>query len=142
MRHPVACWMAILLLAIPVLFSGVSIAKLPLFLTHLQAQEKPPTKKLLFFFTAAWCSPCKEIKPEVERLVKRNEEQVELIWVDFDEQGPLTDLFKITTLPTLILVDSDGGLVIRIEGATREGLKALRTSLGESAEEEDNGSGP
>jgi thioredoxin-like negative regulator of GroEL len=76
--------------------------------------------KNVFYFTADWCQPCKKVKPIVEDM-KREGFQFQLVDVDYEQL--LVEKFKVSSVPTFILIE-DGKEINRISGAkTREELE-------------------
>lgn len=54
----------------------------------------------LYYHTAPWCAPCKQVKPKVKDWARTY--GVEFIEVDVDKDGPM--LPEILGLPTVVLV--------------------------------------
>ena len=76
--------------------------------------------KIVFYFTAEWCQPCKKVKPVVEAMKK---EGFEFQMIDADYEQILVEKFKVKSIPTFILLE-DGKELNRITGAkTREELE-------------------
>lgn len=91
---------------------------------------------VVFYFTASWCPPCKEIAKDVEKLYQDYKERITFIAVaapnDFpkviklQEQGhysftvmedlDLRSQLKIEVFPTFIIVTLDGDVTTRYEG--------------------------
>jgi thioredoxin 1 len=75
----------------------------------------------LFEFWAPWCSPCKAMKPIVERVLS-NLKGIELVDINVDENPDMARKYNIRTIPTLIL--KRGEQVERLTGtASSEQLK-------------------
>ena len=80
--------------------------------------------KMILYFTADWCNPCKKTRPIVEEL---NREQTEagFQFIDADSEIELVKQFGILSIPTFILF-KDGVEKKRVTGAqTREQLEEL-----------------
>ena len=76
--------------------------------------------KTVFYFTADWCQPCKKVKPVVEAMKK---EGFEFQMIDADYEQSLVERFKVSSIPTFILLE-DGRELDRITGAkTKEELE-------------------
>jgi thioredoxin-like negative regulator of GroEL len=73
--------------------------------------------KNIFYFTADWCQPCKKVKPIVEDMKK---EGFQFQMVDADYEQLLVEQFKVSSIPTFILLE-DGKEVNRITGAKTRG---------------------
>jgi thioredoxin 1 len=64
--------------------------------------EKPG--RLILFFTAAWCAPCKALKPSLEKVVS-SREGVRVGYVDIDKEMAVADGYGVRTIPTLVLIE-------------------------------------
>jgi thioredoxin 1 len=80
----------------------------------------------LIDFTASWCPPCRQIAPIFENLSKTNSKEggFAFVKVDVDEQPDISAKYKITAMPTFILL-KDGQPVNDLRGANVPGLQAL-----------------
>ena len=70
---------------------------------------------ILVDFTAAWCGPCKMIKPELEIVAKELEGKTAIGALDIDESQKTAAEFTVTSVPTLVLF-KDGKEVNRLVG--------------------------
>jgi thioredoxin-like negative regulator of GroEL len=73
--------------------------------------------KTVFYFTADWCQPCKKVKPVVEDMKK---EGFQFQMVDADYEQLLVKQFKVSSIPTFILL-KNGKEINRITGAKTRG---------------------
>ncbi len=80
------------------------------------------TKKIMFF-TAPWCSGCKTLKPQVEKLVAGTSVEVE--YIDVEERGEEASGYGVTNLPTLFFVE-DGEFVKARTGSSEATISAVR----------------
>ena len=80
----------------------------------------------LIDFTAKWCEPCQQMKPIVEKL---HREGLPVRQVDFDENRALANRYRVTGLPTFVLVVNDKEVARlvgrRSEDELRQMLKLL-----------------
>lgn len=79
--------------------------------------------RMIYYFTADWCNPCKKVKPIVEEM--NRESAIKFQMIDVDSETELVKRFEIRSVPTFILIEN-GIEVKRTSGAqTREQLQAL-----------------
>ena len=84
-------------------------------------------KKSAIYFGASWCMPCKQLKPIVQQISLQIGAQIQ--YVDIDSSPELVSQYSITSIPTIIVVDSSTGNVIqRRSGMIDPG--SLRSMLG------------
>jgi thioredoxin 1 len=77
--------------------------------------------KMIYYFTADWCNPCKKVRPVVEEINRESINKFKII--DVDSEMELVKKFDIRSVPTFILL-KDGKEIKRITGAqTREQLE-------------------
>ena len=74
----------------------------------------------LIEFQADWCGPCKQQKPIVEE-VDEEYDDVEVEFVDIEEDGQRAQKYNVSSLPTLVLLDEDGDVSDRFVGLTQKG---------------------
>lgn len=58
---------------------------------------------VLVDFYADWCGPCKVMAPILKQLKERKGEAVKILKVDVDSNRAVSEAFRITGIPTLIL---------------------------------------
>lgn len=69
-------------------------------------------------FGATWCGPCRQMAPAIKRLEAAGYPVRE---IDIDADSRTASRYKVTAVPTLILVDSQGGEIDRRSGAMSAG---------------------
>ena len=80
--------------------------------------------KMILYFTADWCNPCKKTRPIVEEL---NREQImaKFFIIDVDSEIEMTQDFEIKSVPTFVVM-KDNKEIHRATGAkTRQQLEEL-----------------
>jgi thioredoxin 1 len=80
--------------------------------------------KMILYFTADWCNPCKQTKPIVEEL---NREQImaKFFIIDVDSDIEMAKDFEIRSVPTFVVM-KDNVEIHRTTGAkTRQQLEEL-----------------
>ena len=64
----------------------------------------------IYYFSAPWCGPCKQLAPTMERSGLPYQK------VDVDNETELSAKFGIRNVPTLVKVDSSGNEISRLVG--------------------------
>ena len=62
------------------------------------------TIPVILDFSAEWCAPCKRLAPILEELALQWEGKAKFFSVDADSNSELVSLFRIMSLPTLVIV--------------------------------------
>lgn len=71
---------------------------------------------VLLVFTAVWCSPCRILKQSLRQIVR---DDVEIQYLDVEEQPDIASAYSIRSVPTLILFRGEKA-VARINGVMSE----------------------
>jgi thioredoxin 1 len=80
--------------------------------------------KVLVDFFAEWCSPCKMLKPTLEKFSK-DQSEVKVVMLNVDEHSDIATEFGVRSIPTLIYLEN-GEVVNRVTGTqSSEQLFAL-----------------
>lgn len=66
--------------------------------------------KQLIYFGAAWCGPCKSIKPQLQA------SGLSIRYVDVDASPDMANHYNIRNIPTIILVDNNAVVIERKTG--------------------------
>lgn len=67
-------------------------------------------------FSASWCTPCKRIVPDCERLAKVYETKYKFATVDVDELPSVVEKLRIDVVPTFIFFQ-DNKEIDRLTGS-------------------------
>ncbi len=89
---------------------------------------------ILACFCAGWHYSCQEMSKLLARMKSRFGDRLQVRVIDPSEEAALARQFRIDSLPTFVLFDANGKLVLRSEGTMteRELLDALaRAGLGD-----------
>jgi thioredoxin 1 len=76
----------------------------------------PSKGVLLIDFTAAWCGPCRQMKPVLSALSGEYAGRVEFTAVDVDHDPITAQQFDVRSMPTYVIL-RDGREVGRIVGS-------------------------
>lgn len=84
--------------------------------TSLPAEKGTLGKITVADFSAGWCMPCQQFKPEFASAAKKLKGKAEFVTIDVDESGELASAYDITSVPTVIIFDKEGKVVWRTSG--------------------------
>jgi len=76
----------------------------------LSLESDQPT---ILEFSATWCGPCKEMKPEIDKLKAKN---YPIRVLDIDQEQDLAHTYRVSAIPAFIIVDPSGKMLGRSEG--------------------------
>ena len=85
---------------------------------------------VLVDFWAEWCGPCKMIAPVLDELAGEYQGKIKIAKVNVDEQQGLAAQFRITSIPTLLVI-KNGQVVEQMIGAKSK--RDLKASLDRAA---------
>ena len=90
------------------------------------AEARSTNKRVLVDFSADWCPPCQAMKhdvwphPQVEKAISAGFVPV---LVDADRDTVLADRYQVASIPTILLLDTDGRVARRNNGfLSRSGM--------------------
>jgi len=80
--------------------------------------------KMILYFTADWCAPCKRVRPIVDQLNK-DQNDVKFFIIDVDLETEMASDFEIKSVPTFVIM-KDNTEIHRVSGVqTRDQLEGL-----------------
>ena len=79
--------------------------------------------RLIVFSAPAWCGPCRDLERDVIGSKEWNALECEASVVDFDEDRALAKRRGVKSVPTAILLDSEGNEIARKVGYRGEPAK-------------------
>jgi thioredoxin 1 len=74
--------------------------------------------KVMAYFFASWCGPCRMMSPVVESFSTKQED-LPVVKVDIDESTDLAEKYSVTAVPTTMLIDGDD-VLSRVVGVVPE----------------------
>ena len=80
---------------------------------------------VLLDFWATWCGPCRMLGPVIEEIASEYEGKIKVGKVNVDEEPVLANTFRVSSIPTVIIV-KDGEVVNKSVGfRPKEQITAL-----------------
>lgn len=92
---------------------------------QFEEQVLKSSTPVLVDFWAAWCGPCKMIKPHVDALAEEYAGRVKVVSVDVDNERDIAEKYGIMSIPTLFFF-KDGKVVDQQVGAVSKSVIASK----------------
>ena len=80
-------------------------------------------KPTLIDFWATWCGPCRQIAPHVDAIAAENP-QYNVVKVDIDQAPATAQAYGVMSVPTLVVLNSDGTPVSQGGAKPKAGILA------------------
>jgi thioredoxin 1 len=61
-------------------------------------------KVSVLYFSAAWCGPCKILKPVMEEISKEMSDNIDINYIDINDNMELCAKYGIMSVPTLLFI--------------------------------------
>eukprot|EP00927_Polykrikos_kofoidii_P018378 TRINITY_DN18512_c0_g1_i1.p1 TRINITY_DN18512_c0_g1~~TRINITY_DN18512_c0_g1_i1.p1 ORF type:complete len:190 (+),score=38.76 TRINITY_DN18512_c0_g1_i1:82-570(+) len=88
---------------------------------HLEELVKAPQPPALVFYTASWCSPCREVEPLLKEISDGYGTRAKVLRVDVEEQAEVARASGVSAVPYFAIYR--GGFVVeRLMGYNPEAL--------------------
>ena len=92
-------------------------------LSNAMTESKKSGKPIFVDFSATWCGPCKQMKKTTfkdAKVIAESKKWV-MVRVDIDDQENVAKKYKITAVPTLMIMSPKGKVVAREMGGQDAG---------------------
>jgi thioredoxin len=80
-------------------------------------------QRVVAWFTASWCGPCKSITPHIQKLSETTT-NVDFYKIDVDENQELAEQYDVASVPTFIMF-KDKAVAERILGANAQKIEQM-----------------
>lgn len=82
-------------------------------------------------FSAEWCGPCKMLAPVMEEVSEEFSDSVSFYNIDVDENMDIAQMYKIVSIPTLILLKKGEKVNMQIGFQPKDGVVSfIKSHLG------------
>ena len=82
-------------------------------------------------FSAEWCGPCKMLAPVMEEVSEEFSDLVSFYNIDVDENMDIAQMYKIVSIPTLILLKKGEKVDMQIGVQPKDGVVSfIKSHLG------------
>ncbi len=107
---------------------------IPLNENNFEEKVLKSTSPVVVDFWAEWCSPCRELKPSLEKIAKKMEGKVHFFTVDVSVESGLASRYHVRSIPTLIAFSEGAVIDQRVGGSTEPALTKWLDSVFETEE--------
>jgi thioredoxin 1 len=61
----------------------------------------------ILYFSAVWCQPCKVLKPIMEEISDEFIDNVDVHFIDINDNLDLMNKYKVMSIPTLVFIENN-----------------------------------
>lgn len=88
----------------------IDMAEIRITKDNFESEVLKSDRPVLIDFWAAWCGPCQMLSPVISEISEEYEGKIKVCKVNVDEEGELASMFRITGIPTVVVM-KDGKVV-------------------------------
>lgn len=85
-----------------------------------KAQLTATDKPVIVDFGATWCGPCQKFKPNFAAVAKKYADKANFLYVDIDKWQDVATEFGAQSIPTVVIVKTDGAKEVKTGYMTEE----------------------
>jgi thioredoxin 1 len=78
--------------------------------------------KVVVYFGATWCGPCRQAKPLVKELATDMAGKVRFLMIDVDEEPALSQEYGIRSIPAMVVLE-DGKQKAQLHAGSKESMR-------------------
>ena len=94
-------------------------------------EEAVKNKYAVLDFSATWCNPCKMLAPVMEEVSEEFGDSVSFYNIDVDENMDIAQMYKIVSIPALILLKKGEKVDMQIGFQPKDGVVSfIKSHLG------------
>ena len=88
-------------------------------------------KKVVFQFSADFCTVCKGIKEDLDKLAADNADKVQFVYIDINELEDFAEMYEVADLPTFVAIDPSAPTAVlkKYSGSKMDQITAMIAEL-------------
>ena len=101
------------------------MAEITLTKENFQEEALHSDKTVLIDFWASWCGPCKMLSPIISEIAEEYADTVKVCKVNVDEQPELAAAFRVSSIPTVVVMKEGKVADLTVGFCPKEQLTAM-----------------
>ena len=92
---------------------------------NFEKEVMQASEPVLLDFWATWCGPCRMLAPVIEEIAEDYEGKLKVGKIDVDEEASLAAQFRISSIPTVVIVKNGTVAESSVGYRTRDQLETM-----------------